>query len=115
MRAIPWPSGQWRARRRTDTGHAGRLRTSYLRSRDSFGYHQDSNLDGDIARAARNAVTFAPDAAAAAWFFYLPAHAATWLVCWWRASVMLIHHLRLLRGGYALLSIDFSSYFWTTL
>jgi len=25
VRAIPWPSGQWRARRRTDTGHAGRL------------------------------------------------------------------------------------------
>jgi len=46
---------------------------------------------------------------------YLPAQAATWLVCWWRASVTLLHHLGLLRGGYALLSIDLSSYFWTTL
>ena len=27
VRAIPWPSGQWRARRRIDTGHAGRLHT----------------------------------------------------------------------------------------
>jgi len=25
VRAIPWPSGRWRARRRIDTGHAGRL------------------------------------------------------------------------------------------
>jgi len=25
MRAIPWPSGLWRARRRTDTGHARQL------------------------------------------------------------------------------------------
>ena len=25
VRSIPWPSGKWRARRRTDTGHAGRL------------------------------------------------------------------------------------------
>jgi len=25
VRAIPWPSGQWHARRRIDTGHAGRL------------------------------------------------------------------------------------------
>jgi len=25
MRAIPWPSGRWRAQRRIDTGHAGRL------------------------------------------------------------------------------------------
>jgi len=25
VRAIPWPSGQWRARRRIDTGHGGRL------------------------------------------------------------------------------------------
>ena len=24
VRAIPWPSGRWRARRRIDTGHAGR-------------------------------------------------------------------------------------------
>jgi len=25
VRVIPWPSGRWRARRRIDTGHAGRL------------------------------------------------------------------------------------------
>jgi len=25
VRAIPWPSGRWRARRRLDTGHAGQL------------------------------------------------------------------------------------------
>jgi len=25
VRAIPWPSGRWRARRRIDTGYAGRL------------------------------------------------------------------------------------------
>ena len=25
VRAIPWPSGRWRARRRIDSGHAGRL------------------------------------------------------------------------------------------
>jgi len=25
VRAIPWPSGRWRARRRIDTGHAGEL------------------------------------------------------------------------------------------
>jgi len=25
VRAIPWPSGRWRSRRRIDTGHAGRL------------------------------------------------------------------------------------------
>jgi len=25
VRAIPWPSGPWRGRRRIDTGHAGRL------------------------------------------------------------------------------------------
>jgi len=25
VRALPWPSGRWRARRRIDTGHAGQL------------------------------------------------------------------------------------------
>jgi len=41
VRAIPWPSERWRARRRLDTGHAGQLHTVIIRLR---AIHMESML-----------------------------------------------------------------------